>query len=123
MKPSDAFFYIVPPSNVAGPNQVQNRATGAAVGQAVFTGLAAADQPPGKVWVCFEAVTNDCYVRFGPATSAGTTAANGLLVKAGQPGRVFYLDPVKHAFMDVFAPVAGTVSWQVCSPPGQRVAQ
>ncbi len=116
----ELFFNILPPSNFAGPNQVQSVASGAAAGVAVFTSLAAADQPKGKVWVLFEAVTEDCYVRFGPTTSAATTAANGLLVKAGTPGRVFYLEPTKHAFMDVFAGGAGTLKWQVCSPMGER---
>lgn len=119
----DAFFRILPPSNVAGPNQVQSVATGAAAGVAVFTSLADADEPKGKVMVCFEAVTSDCYVRFGPATSSGTTASNGLIVKAGQPGRVFYLEPTSHAFMDVFAAAAGTLKWQVCSPIGERTRQ
>ncbi len=124
MTPVDSFFFIVPPSNVAGPNQVQTMTTGAAAGQATFTGLAAANRPIGKVFVCFEAVTTDCYVRFGPATSSATTTANGLLIKADQPGRVFYLDPVNQAFIDAYAPGgAGKLNWQVCSPPGYRIAQ
>ncbi len=123
MTPTDLFFTIVPPSNAAGPNQVQSNATGAAAGVALFTGLAAANRPVGKVFVCFEAVTEDCFVRFGPATSSGTTASNGLIVKAGQPGRVFWMDPTRHAFMDVFAGAAGVVKWQVCSPPGNRDRQ
>src|SRR6187402_1184155 len=102
MTPTDQFFDITPPSNVAGPNQVQTSSTGAAAGVAVFTSLDAAHQPVGKVMVCFEATTEDAFVRFGPATSSGTTAVNGAIVKAGQPGRVFCLDPVKHAFMDVY---------------------
>lgn len=121
MSINDLFYRILPPTNVAGPNQVQTMTTGAAAGQAVFTGLAAANRPCGKVYVCFEAVTEDCYVRFGPATSSATTATNGLIVKAGQPGRVFYLEPTAHAFMDVYAPGgAGSLNWQVCSPPGER---
>jgi hypothetical protein len=122
MTPTDVFFSIIPPSNVDGPNEIQSSATGAAAGVALFTGLAAADRPVGKVCVCFEALTADAYVRFGPATSAGTTAANGAIVKAGEPGRVFVLDPDKHAYMDVFS-AGGSIKWYVCSPPGQRNRQ
>ncbi len=117
----ELFFNITPPSNAAGPNQVQSVVTGAAAGTALFTGLAAADQPQGKVFVCFEATGNDVYVRFGPATSAATTAANGLIVPVGQPGRVFYLVPGKHDFVDAYSSGAGVLKWQVCSPIGERI--
>ena len=119
----ELFFNITPPYNVAlADNAVQSVATGAAAGTAVFTSLANG-APKGKVFVCFEAVTTDCYVRFGPATSAATTASNGLIIKSGQPGRVFYMDTTKHAFVDAFASAAGTLKWQVCSPIGERQRQ
>lgn len=117
----ELFFNITPPSNVASPNQVQSVVTGAAAGTDLFTGLAAADKPQGKVFVCFEATGNDVYVRFGPATSAATTAANGLIITAGQPGRVFYLVPGKHDFVDAYSVGAGVLKWQVCSPIGERI--
>lgn len=122
MTPTDTFFSIVPPSNVAGPNQMQSAVTGAAAGVALFTGLAAADRPVGKVCVAFEADTADAYVRFGPATSAATTALTGAIIKYGEPGRVFMLDPDKHAYMDVFS-AGGTIKWYVCSPPASRNRQ
>ncbi len=121
MTKTDLFFNITPPSNVAGPNQVQSAVTGAAAGNALFTSLADAIRPHGKVFVCFEATGNDVYVRFGPATSAATTAANGLIVVAGQPGRVFYLTPGVHEFVDAFSVGAGVLKWQVCSPIGERI--
>ena len=123
MTPTDMFFYIVPPSNVDSPNEVQSLVTGAADSQDLWSGLDAADIPPGSVFVCIEALTADCYVRFGNTVTTGTTANNGLIVKAGQPGRLFYLNPTKHKYMDVFAASAGVVKWQVCSPPGQRDRQ
>lgn len=120
MTPTDLFFRILPPAT-SGPNQVQSVVTGAAAGHALFTGLSS-DAPKGFVYVCFEAVTNDCYVRFGSVTSSGTTTANGLIVKAGEPGRVFYLSPKAQAFVDVYAPGgAGKLNWQVCSPMGERI--
>ncbi len=123
MTPTDAFLTIVPPSNVNGPNQVQESATGAAASVAVFTGLAAGDRPVGRVFVTFEALTADCYVRFGSTTTTATSADNGLIIKAGDAGRVFQLDPDKHAKMDVYAASAGKIKWQVCSPPVERKRQ
>ncbi len=118
----ELFFNITPPYNVASTaNAVQSVATGAAAGTALFTSLADAERPHGKVFVCFEATGNDCYVRFGPATSSATTAANGLIIVAGQPGRVFYLVPGKHEFVDAYATGAGVLKWQVCSPIGERI--
>lgn len=123
MTPTDQLSTAVPPSNTTGPNQVQSAATGLAAAVSTFGGLAASDKPVGKVNVRFEAAGADAFVRFGPATSAATTAATGLIVKAGDYGRVFTMDPDKHAFMDVFAAAAGTIKWQVCSPPGTRNRQ
>ncbi len=120
---SQLFFDILPPYNSTGPQQVQSVATGAAAGTALFTSLSAANQPVGKVFVCFECTGNDCYIRIGPATSAATTAANGLIIVAGQPGRVFYLTPGVHNFVDAFSPAgAGVLKWQVCSPIGERIS-
>lgn len=123
MDRSDLFHSPIPPSNVDGPNQVQTMTTGAAASQAVFTGLAAANRPIGHVYVVFEAITKDAYVRFGSTVTTDTTAANGLLIKAGEVGRVFLLHPTKHALMDVLGSGgAGVLNWQVCSPPCDRLA-
>lgn len=118
---TELFFNILPPSNVAGPQQVQSVATGAAAGTDLFASLAAGDQPAGKCFVCFEATGSDVYVRFGPSTSAGTTAANGLIIVAGQPGRVFYMTPGKQQFVDAYSVAAGVLKWQVCAPIGERI--
>ncbi len=87
--------------------------------------------PDTKVWVAFEALTNDCYVRMGLSASAGTTADNGVLIKASaSPGigswghQRFYLDPSKHTNVDVLATTgAGVLKWYVCGPPGERLRQ
>lgn len=83
--------------------------------------------PECKVWVAFEALTNDVYVRFGSSQTARTTADNGLLIKAGAtPGLVaqnqrFYLTPSIHAYIDTLSTTgAGVLKWYVCSPPGER---
>ena len=118
----ELFFNITPPANVAlTPNAVQSVVTGAAAGTSLFAAMADADRPHGKVFDCFEATGNDVYGRFGPITSAATTAANGLIVVAGQPGRVFYIVPGKHDFVDAFSTGAGVLKWQVCSPIGERI--
>jgi hypothetical protein len=83
--------------------------------------------PETKVWVAFEALTNDCYIRVGTAQTAATTAANGILIKASAtPGLIvqnqrFYLTPSKHTNVDILSTTgAGVLKWYVCSPPGER---
>ncbi len=83
--------------------------------------------PECKVWVAFEALTNDVYVRFGASSTARTTADNGLLIKASAtPGLIaqnqrFYLTPSVHAYIDTLSTTgAGVLKWYVCSPPGER---
>ncbi len=84
--------------------------------------------PECKVWVAFEALTNDCYIRIGGAATAGTTADNGVLIKAGAtPGigpqctNKFYLTPSVHTNVDTLSTTgAGVLKWWVCSPPGER---
>ncbi len=75
-----------------------------------------------------EASANDCFVRFKaglPATAAAaaTTIVNGLIVKAGQPGRVFHVNPELHGVIDVIAAGVGTLQVQVSSPIGMRTKQ
>ncbi len=85
-------------------------------------------RPECKVWVAFEALTNDCYIRIGAAGTAGTTQYNGTLLKAGAtPGinsavtQKFYLTPSLHANVDWLSTTgAGLLKWWVCSPPGER---
>ncbi len=84
--------------------------------------------PDCKVWVAFEALTNDCYIRIGGAATAGTTADNGVLIKASatpgsmpQHGQKFYLTPSQDTNVDILSTTgAGVLKWWVCSPPGER---
>ena len=117
----NSFYRRKPPANVTTSlHSVQNLVTGAAAGQAVFTGLTDAAEPKGKCWVTFQAQgSQDVYVRFGPDTSSGTTAANGYCLKAGVE-ESFYLDPIKHAFMDCYSSGAGSLNWYVSSQVGER---
>ncbi len=99
----DLFFYICPPtvSTVDGAHQVLTVATGASAANYDWFNILGANAPKGSVFLLLEASTKDVYVRFKQgvpetAAAAGTTAVNGLLVKADQPGRVFYVNPVIH---------------------------
>ncbi len=78
-----------------------------------------AEKPKTKVWVTFEAVANDCYIRIGEVASAGTTALNGYFLAIGIPTR-FYLTPSKHVQVDAYATGAGALKWYVSSPPCER---
>ncbi len=98
-----------------------------ASGSSVYSNYTAA-VPPTKVWVAFEALTNDCYIRIGGAATAGTTADNGALIKAGAtpgitPGcsQRFYINPAVDTNVDILSTTgAGVLKWYVCSPPGER---
>ncbi len=100
---------------------------GGADGTVVFSNFADV-VPDTKVWVAFEALTNDCYVRIGAAATAGTTADNGVLIKAGAtPGmgswgsQRFYINPAVDTNIDILSTTgAGVLKWYVCSPPGER---
>ncbi len=122
----DLFFYISPPtvSSQDAKYQVLSTATGAAAASYDWIGaLPAADAPQGPVMLLIEALTQDMYVRFGNAATTGTTSSNGLIVKAGQPGRVFYCHPIRHRYIDHIAGGVGTMKVQVSSPIGPRVNQ
>ncbi len=115
---SELFFNAKPPE-VAGRHLVQTVATGAAANLAWLTAVAA-DPPPGACWVVLEASGADAYVRFkDTATTAATTALNGLRVVVGTP-RKFYVNPIRHAILDHFCATSGTLQMQVCSAIGQR---
>ncbi len=87
--------------------------------------------PKTKVWLAFEALTNDCYVRIGGAAAAGTTADNGVLIKAGAtPGigswstQRFYINPRVDTNIDILSTTgAGVLKWYICAPPGERDRQ
>lgn len=77
--------------------------------------------PETQVWVAFEVLTADCYIRIGTAQTAGTTADNGLLLKVGAPPAQFFLTPSKHTNVDTLSVGgAGVLKWYVASPPGAR---
>lgn len=113
-----AFHIVMPPTDTATDARyvVQSAASGAAAGTtAIFSGLGAI--PKGKVFVTFEAKDQDIYVRFkSSASAAGTTATNGMVIKAGQK-EVFWLDTEKYDHVDHICPAAGgTLKWYVSSP-------
>lgn len=119
MDQSDRFFQIIPPT-VSGEHQVVSTASAAAAANWNWVTALGTDAPKGTVYVVLEAVGQDCYVRFKATGAAGTTATNGLLIKADQPGRPFWVDPVLHPIIDVLAGAAGTIKLQVASKIGAR---
>ncbi len=123
----DLFFYISPPSvsSVDALHQVISEATsGSAANWDWVTELGGLSVIQGSAMVTLEALTTDCYVRFKPTTAAaGTTTLNGLLIKADQPGRPFYVNPVSHKVIDMIATGVGTLKLQVSSPIGARIVQ
>ncbi len=130
--PENMFFYICPPtvSSVDPAHQVLSVATSGAAANYDWNnalGLTT-NAPKGSVMLLLEASGFDCFVRFKaglPATaaSAGTTILNGLIVKAGQPGRCFHVNPELHGVVDFIAAGAGTLQVQVSSPIGMRNKQ
>ncbi len=120
----DQFFGICPPtvSTVDGKHQVLSVATSTSAANYDWVTALSTNAPEGSVMLLLEASANDCFVRFKPTTAtAATTIVNGLLVKAGQPGRVFLVSPVSHKIIDVIAAGTGTLQVQVASMPGSRV--
>ncbi len=116
------FFRNIPPSNVSGSTYVvlSNAVDGSAEAYDWVSALSTA-APKGNCHLTLEALAQDIYVRFGPATSTATTSANGRLIKAGAPGISFYVSPVNHKFIDHIAAAAGgTLKIQVSSPIGER---
>ena len=120
MNQTDRFFQILPPE-VAGENMVISATTAAAAANWDWVTDLGASYPKGTVFVLLEANTSDCYVRFKAAgDTAATTALNGLLIKADQPGRPFWVDPTLHRFIDHVALAAGALKLQVASKMGAR---
>jgi len=117
------FFFISAPtvSTEDAAHQVLSTATGAAAAAYDWVAALGTDAPKGTVFLLLEASTEDVYVRFREDTSAaGTSAVNGLLIKADQPGRVFYVNPARQGVIDHIATGVGTLQVQVASPIGQR---
>jgi hypothetical protein len=117
----EAFHTRLPPRVGPSAQQVLSVATGlAAVSSAVFTPLAAADRPSGKVMVTFEAVGFGVYIRLGTTVTTGTTAANGLGINAGEKVTL-WLSTERDVFVDVLALGVGTLKWYVASPEYDNV--
>jgi hypothetical protein len=114
------FYQRLPPSD-DGKQVVQTAATGAAAANvALWTGLPAADRPKGFVWVTFECVSNDCYLRFKEtATAAATTTANGLKLPSGSRIDLWIPTHVLST-LDVIAAGVGSIKWYVSSPDSYR---
>lgn len=113
---SKAFHTVYPP-RVSGKQAVQSVATSAvATVTSLWTGLGV-DAPTGKVYLYFEALTQDAYVRLRFGTAAGgTTSSNGVIVKAGQPGVSWYVDAAIDTHVDHLGLGAGVLKWYVASP-------
>lgn len=106
-----AFHTVLPPSMVTASKQkvVSSSGTGSDVKVAIFS---MTTPPKGKVYVTFEAVTNDFEVSFGD--SAITTAAGSLVLAVGQP-KSFWISPTITTHV-VQKGVAGSLRWYVSSP-------
>ena len=121
----DLFFFIAPPSASTedAMHQVLSTATSGSAANYDWNAalISAGATPQTTVMLLVEASTKDCWVRFKKTTStAATTVTNGLLVKADQPGRTFYVNPARHGVLDVIASGVGTIQVQVASCPGAR---
>jgi hypothetical protein len=125
---SELFFYVNPP-RVSGQ---QAPKTAASTNTGTVTDLWAGYggyQPPGglkpkgRVFVTFEAKDQDITLRLQPTNAATTiTLTTGVILKANQPGRTFYLEPFQtDLFVDhIAAAVGGTLMWYISSPIGER---
>lgn len=121
---SSKLFYIIEPpedATVSPGGAVITNATGAAAANFTWVANLGANAPNGACFVTLEASTTDCWVRFKPtATAAATTTTNGLIVKAGQPGRPFWVNPSRHGVIDVISTGVGSIQLHVSSPIGNR---
>lgn len=109
-----AFHTVLPPNLIAASPQLAQKSdgTGSDVVVALFTGLGAGAPKNGKVYVTFQAITNDFEVNFGPSNI--TTAANGMKVTVGNPLRVWINTNVITTMVQKGA--AGSIRWYVSSP-------
>lgn len=120
MNQTDRFFQIIPPT-ASGEHKVISEAVDTTAEEWDWVTDLGADAPKGTVFVNLEAVDADCYVYFHSATgAAAVTSATGLLIKADQPGRPFWVDPTIHRYIYVVATAAGTLKLQVASKIGAR---
>ena len=119
----NTYAYVHPPtvSTVDAVHQLLSYATTNAnsISAPWVTDLST-NAPAYKCFVTVEAKGSDAYVRFRDSATTNTTATNGLLIKADQPGQSFYVDPIKHGFLDAIGSAVGTVRIYVSSCPGER---
>lgn len=112
-----AFHQVLPPTNT-GKQMVQSVSTANSVDvDPLFTGLGA-NAPTGWVYVAFEAVTTDCYIRLrSDNVNTGISSTTGMLIKAGQPAVSFWVDSDTYLYVNHIAPGgAGSLKWYVASP-------
>lgn len=115
------YFIILPPSKAAddAEHQVVSAVTGAAAASFDWITALGAAAPKGKVFLTVEALTTPVYVRFGPSLTTATTTSNGRVIAAGTVAS-FWVDPVKHKFIDHISSGAGVIKVQVSSTMGDR---
>lgn len=106
-----AFHTVLPPSMEAASKQVVVSSAGANA-DVVVAIFSMTTPPKGKVYVTFEAVTNDFEVAFGDSTI--TTAVGSLVLATGQP-KSFWLSPTVTTHV-VQKGAAGSLRWYVSSP-------
>lgn len=114
---SKAFHQVLPPK-ATGPQAVQGNATSTSANSVpIFTGLST-DAPAGSVYVTFEAVAEDCYIRILAADDASPDVTNhtGMLVKAGTPGVSLWLNSTTDTHVEFVATGTGYLKWYVASP-------
>ena len=121
----DLFYSGIPPETT-GAYIVQSFVTdnSAANNRDWITPLGT-DAPKGPCWVELQASGNDCFVRFKSSNAAaGTTITNGIRLGKLDKPTSFFLDPVKHAFIDVISTTgAGTLQVHMVSVIHQRNTQ
>ncbi len=133
----DVSYWITPPTAATGVggdanHQVLSTTTSSGAANYDWATALGSNRPQGAVFILLEASTKDVYVRFksGPPNTASasvpaaaTTVTNGLIIKADQPGRRFYVNPETHGVIDHIATGTGTLQVQVSSPIGARNKQ
>ena len=97
--------------------------TGAAQAVSILGGIAAASRPSGRCWVEIEAITADCRVHVHSlVTDLNASAANGVLIKAGEKER-FWIHPSTDVFFHILSAAAGRMQWYVQSFGGEGSGQ
>jgi hypothetical protein len=110
-----AFHQVLPPK-ASGKQQVISAVSGATAAEADLWTMSPPPQG-GKVYVMFEAVTTDCYIRInGASVTPSITTSNGILIKAGWPGVSFWLNQSTDKYVEFIATGAGVLKWYVASP-------